>query len=764
MRGSIIDVEQTSFKTGEINPLLQANTGISLYNTSASKLRNVYVDSLGALYQREGMRIIRKYDSIERIIEFSYNNKHFVFVFVALTVNTGKINVIDISSDIYVDKISLALNTTAGKDIKKIYKELDYVSFDKTTILTQEDMIPKEIVYNTTGNTFSLKDFVMKNQVDTSFNNNYVASVSTILPDDGFSLNRAGYPVSYTFNSIGYDWKNKIIAFKQSPRDIYLVYKLLPPITKPEELVGLVIWLEHGVVLKITRHIKTLNIAQCVGTIPILGQGPPPAGGYWPNEKYFNKYPGEYYAVQEMGSTFDQSKFPLHQDLFRKTLEGNNITGFFHNVGIERGIDYRDIKVFSLKALQVQFNPRFCTFHQERLVFGGSTDNPNDIVASSTANIYNFELGIKASDSFRITLNALKGENITNIFSGRDLLIFTNKAEYYFLTDESKAFYLGNISLREVSRNTSHSAKPISLDGLVMFLDKSGSVLRAFRRSKEEATYNGENISTTASHLINDAQRLAVQYAGKDRSIDTIFILNKDGTLAVCSFSRVLQLTAWSLFNTKGFIKDIIVSNNRIFIAVLREGNYYLEVFDKDMLLDGVLLTKTVESTSFNINTDFVNKVGTSDLVSMYGKQVYIKEHKVNRILQKNYTIPTDGVISLPTNAKSVEVGYSFQKLVQTNNLTLLVQGLSIAYKSRSVKKVKVAFNKCVVFGIKINDKVQKEPFIENLNTTTIYPLLSEVPKIYCGGINRENRITVYTEDPFYFELLAIVSSITKKA
>ncbi len=76
--------------------------------------------------------------------------------------------------------------------------------------------------------------------------------------------------------------------------------------------------------------------------------------------------------------------------------------------------------------------PRTVTFHQGRLYFGGSKSRPSTVWGSKVGIFFDFE-GTEGldDDSVEATLDTNTFNAITDIISGRDLMIFTTGGEFY---------------------------------------------------------------------------------------------------------------------------------------------------------------------------------------------------------------------------------------------------------------------------------------------------------------------------------------------
>ena len=85
--------------------------------------------------------------------------------------------------------------------------------------------------------------------------------------------------------------------------------------------------------------------------------------------------------------------------------------------------------------------PSAVTFHEDRLWFGGTTDQPDGIFASKTSEYFNFDVDdASADDSIQFAISAGEFNTIRHMTSSRDLQIFTSTSEFYIPSFADSAF------------------------------------------------------------------------------------------------------------------------------------------------------------------------------------------------------------------------------------------------------------------------------------------------------------------------------------
>ena len=130
---------KTSFVSGELAQQVFGRIDKDFYFKGADKLRNVYVDPLGGVYKREGMRLIdRTYNNEKvKLLDFAFNTEQiYLIVFSNKRFRVYKDDVIvaDITNIPSLDQITT----------EKL-KELKYTQSADTLIVTHQDIKPLKI-------------------------------------------------------------------------------------------------------------------------------------------------------------------------------------------------------------------------------------------------------------------------------------------------------------------------------------------------------------------------------------------------------------------------------------------------------------------------------------------------------------------------------------------------------------------------------------------------------------------------------------------
>lgn len=391
--------------------------------------------------------------------------------------------------------------------------------------------------------------------------------------------------------------------------------------------------------------------------------------------------------------------------------------------------------------------PRTVTFHQGRLYFGGSKTRPSTVWGSKVGIFFDFE-GTEGldDDSVEATLDTNTFNAITDIISGRDLMIFTTGGEFYVPQQGLEPITPTSFFVSTTGRAGSKQGIRVQqLESGVLFIQRQGKILSEIAYSDTQLTYLTSKISLLSGHLLKNPTRMALRRAVDTDENDLLLITNStDGTMAAYSLMRSQNVIAPSEFVTAGgeFL-DVGVDLTTIYTVVKRTisgtAQYYVERFDSTLLTDSA---KTGGVAS------------TASMSHLVGKEVNVL---LDGIVQANQTVPGGGTVTFPrASASTYEVGLPITVQATTMPIDLKIQsGTRLGFKKRIVEVNALVYEtqNMVINGIEI-------PF-RSFDTAAI--LDADVPdytgtKVLHGilGYSNEAKITITQSAPLKFTLLGL--------
>jgi hypothetical protein len=324
--------------------------------------------------------------------------------------------------------------------------------------------------------------------------------------------------------------------------------------------------------------------------------------------------------------------------------------------------------------------PAAVTFHENRLWFGGTIAQPDGIWASKTASYFNFDVG-NAEDDDALDLTASIGEinTIRHLVSNRDLQIFTSTSEMYIPSFTEKPITPTNAQIR---RQTSYGAsyvRPDSFDGATIYVQKTGSVIREYIYSDQEAAYVSTGISVLSPHLISSPVQMSILRGAINRPESYAFVINNDGTMAVFTSNRAEQRAGWTQWTTEGKFHSVCTVDDRVFCI----GTY-----DTGAGTDKHILMEFDSTLNMDFSDTFTGTAGVFDVSSHFENGATVKVVDGTNYLGE-FTVASGNVdVSAVQEITSAEIGYSFNVEAETLPIDAQVTAGPLTGEPRSVNRV----------------------------------------------------------------------------
>jgi len=322
--------------------------------------------------------------------------------------------------------------------------------------------------------------------------------------------------------------------------------------------------------------------------------------------------------------------------------------------------------------------PKSLTFHEGRLYFGGAKSLPTTFWGSVVNEFFNFDFGEASDDrALQATITTESLNAIVDIFSGRDLQIFTTGGEFYAPQSTNNPITPSNLAVRSATRNGAKIGVPVvGLDSGTMYIQRQGKQLNEMAFTDAELSYTSANISLLSGHLLKSPADMAIRRATSTEEADRLFIVNStDGSMAVFSLLRSQQVVAPSSVTTDGEFEAVAVDVDSIYTVVKRTvastAVYYVEVFDASLHTDSAVFSSSVAST------------GTAAHLASETLDVIVDGN-----VQAQKTANGSGVVTFDrASATNFEIGLPFTLAVKTMPLDPRLQSGPIkGFKKRVVQ------------------------------------------------------------------------------
>jgi hypothetical protein len=388
--------------------------------------------------------------------------------------------------------------------------------------------------------------------------------------------------------------------------------------------------------------------------------------------------------------------------------------------------------------------PRAVTFHEGRLFFAGAKSRPTTVWGSRVSDFFNFQYGEGLDDeAVEATIDTSQLNTITDIYSGRDLQIFSIGGEFYVPQATLEPITPTNFIIRTSTKIGAKNNFPvIGLDSGTLFLQRQGKSVNELLFTDTEATYIANNVTLLSGHLVKNPVDMALNRATSTDDTDRLFVVNgDDGTIMNISLLRSQSVIAPSELITDGLFKAVAVDVNTVYVIVARTVNgataYYVEVFNRDLTMD---CAKYASSGA-----------ASASMAHLVGKTVKVLR---DGILEADKTVPGGGTVTFSTAASSSwQVGLNYN----INLKTMPVEAKMASGNIRGFKKRMMEINADVfkTQSMTINDNpIQFRQFGASVLDTPIQEFTGVKKAGPLLGFDKEGTITVTQGEPLKFNLL----------
>ena len=224
--------------------------------------------------------------------------------------------------------------------------------------------------------------------------------------------------------------------------------------------------------------------------------------------------------------------------------------------------------------------PRSITFHQDRLVFGGSRDWPSGLWLSRTGDHHNFDVGTGLDDeAIFITLLSQIEQRICTCVSSRDLQVMTDSGEWAISANPITPSTMNARQHTNIGTNIERFVQPQKINGNTVFISKQE--IRELALDELGENYIANDLSIMARHLVNVP--ISMAYCPE---LCQLFVVMQDGAMAVLTKQPMTGISAWCVYKTVGAYRSVAVQQGQVFAIVERGSQRFLEVFDSESASD----------------------------------------------------------------------------------------------------------------------------------------------------------------------------------
>lgn len=414
--------------------------------------------------------------------------------------------------------------------------------------------------------------------------------------------------------------------------------------------------------------------------------------------------------------------------------------------------------------------PQTLCFFQDRLCFGGTKKQPYMVWMSRTGDYGNFSVekasGTVTDDSaVALAFVSRKQFKILHLIASTDLIVLTAGNEWTVSGSDtvtpSKA-----VPKMQTTRGCS-TVEPLMIGGRIVFVQGRGSTVRDMAYSYETDSYGGNDLTLLAKHIIENVQ--IVDSAYKQEPDSTIYFVRSDGTMACLSYIMEQKVYAWSTIETQGKIEAVAAvqegDEDIIYLVVKREINGVtvrnIEYLAKNpaksnnpddyIMLDNAIEYSTAEKSSGATEIDVAELVGEKVAVIGDGR-VY-----------SGLTVSQDGTVTLPAAVQHAFIGLPYRSIVELPNVEIKTGDGTMQGRKKQISNCILRLSNSLggMVGPDINTMDLMN--FDEQNAVSDIKLFTgdKYMTLPIGGFNNEGRVIIVTDEPYPFNLLAVVREVS---
>ena len=203
--------------------------------------------------------------------------------------------------------------------------------------------------------------------------------------------------------------------------------------------------------------------------------------------------------------------------------------------------------------------PSAVTFHQQRIIFGGTPAQPSTLWFSRTGDYTDFGMTqpIQDDDPITATLASPRMDPIRGLHPMGALVILTAGAEYATGAGSSDVLTPSNTSFKVQGYRGSNGLDVIGVGGTALFCQEKGQIVRDLSYEFASDNYIGQDLTIPGSHLM-DGHHL-VEWAWHQTPHSCLWAIREDGALLGLTYMREQQVNGWHRHDTDGLFESVTV-------------------------------------------------------------------------------------------------------------------------------------------------------------------------------------------------------------
>ncbi len=187
--------------------------------------------------------------------------------------------------------------------------------------------------------------------------------------------------------------------------------------------------------------------------------------------------------------------------------------------------------------------PGAVTFFEERLVFGGTTDQPQTIFFSESNGFEQFNTGAEDADAMTYSIASNQSNIIRYLASGRALVVGTSGGEFVASSGTTAdPISPTNIQIKRQTRYGTANVDPVATGNVVLFLQRAKRKIRELVYNFDVDGYIAPDMTLLAEHVSEGG---FTQMDVQQEPDNVVWAVRADGQLCGLTYRREEEVVAW---------------------------------------------------------------------------------------------------------------------------------------------------------------------------------------------------------------------------
>lgn len=396
--------------------------------------------------------------------------------------------------------------------------------------------------------------------------------------------------------------------------------------------------------------------------------------------------------------------------------------------------------------------PKMACFFQDRLVLAATKKEPYSIWMSRTGDYPNFGIekvdgGVTDDSAIKADLITRNGFEILHLVPAKDLVILTTGNEW--IIEGSSVITPAKINPRPQTMRGSNTCPPQHIGNRIVHVQRSGKTVRDLGYQYDADNYNGDDLTLLATHLTEGHKLVSSAYIQEPNS--TLYYVRDDGVLLSLAFIKEQNVFAWSHQKTDGKYKKVASIPNGasdvLYVTVERNGKTYIERFNHDIKA-AVYMDSYVTGSGSNI-----------EAVHLIGKTVQILADGTRL---QDAVVPENGLVAFGQSFSDITIGLAYETRVEQPGPDIGLKEGTMQARISKINTVVLRVEKSYGghIGYTFKDKDMDELRYEDYETLETGDIVQQMPVANIGS-NTKNHICIKHDEPFPFELNAIIREVS---